>query len=41
MAETRMDAGQNRDFSGNRKNQSNTRHEAEEPIVAKANARVK
>ena len=31
MAETRMDAGQNRDFSGNRKNQGNTRHEAEEP----------
>jgi DNA primase catalytic core len=40
MAETRMDAGENRDFSGNRKNQGNTGHSAEGPIVAKANGRA-
>jgi hypothetical protein len=40
IAETRMDAGANRGFNENRENQGNTRHDAEEPIVAKANGRA-
>jgi hypothetical protein len=40
MDETRMDAGPNRGFSENREKQGNTHHDAEEPIVAKANGRV-
>jgi hypothetical protein len=40
MAESRMDAGANRDFSENRENQCITGRNAERPIVAKANGRA-